>query len=135
MIKIICKNTDGKYGAGELSSGRYGYIVKTDNYAADAPKMLHQILCLWNKSPDKKPVIITHSGRDSNELILSQFKGYVNKIYETYLTHLSAIGQLHGCLFTALTFEQFLDKIEVVSIGQVKGEWSDNSDFITRKLT
>mgnify|MGYP003134541175 FL=1 len=135
MIKIICKNTDGKYGAGELSSGRYGYIVKTDNYAADAPKMLHQILCLWNKTPDKKPVIITYSGRDSNELILSQFKGYVNKIYETYLTHLSAIGQLHGCLFTALTFEQFLDKIEVVSIGQVKGEWSDNSDFITRKLT
>ena len=135
MIKIICRNTDGKYGSADLNNNRYGYIVKTDNFAADAPKVLHQILCLWNKSPDKKPVIITYSGKDSNELILSNYKGYVNKIYDTYRTHLSAIGKLHGCLFTALTLQQFLDKIEVVSIGQIKGEWSDHSDFISRKLT
>ena len=34
-----------------------------------------------------------------------------------------------------LTFDKFLDKIEVVSIGQIKGEWSDTSDFISRQLT
>ena len=135
MIKIMCNYTDGKYGSGDLNNNRYGYIVKTDNFAADAPKVLHQILCLWNKHPNKKPVIITYSGKDSNEKILSQFSGYVKKIYETYCTHLSAIGQLHGCVFTALTFAQFLDKIEVVSIGQILGEWSDDSDFITRQIT
>ena len=142
MIEIICSNTDGKYGSGDLSNGRYGYIVKTDNYAADAPKMLHQILCLWKENPDKKPVIITYSGKDSNEKILAQFNGYINKIYKTYVTHLTASGKLHGSMFSAvvsevlkeLTFEKFLDKIEVVSIGQIKGEWSDNSDFITRQL-
>tara|TARA_B100000575_G_scaffold88961_1_gene70490 strand:- start:153 stop:1211 length:1059 start_codon:yes stop_codon:yes gene_type:complete len=135
MIKIICNDTDGKYGSADLNNNRYGYIVKTDNFAADAPKVLHQILCLWNKHPNKKPVIITYSGKDNNETILSNYKGYVNKIYDTYRTHLSAIGQLHGCLFTALTFAQFLDKIEVVSIGQILGEWSDDSDFISRQFT
>ena len=134
MIKIICKNSEGKYGSGDLTNNRYGYIVKTDNYSADAPKALHQILCLWNRQPDTKPVIITYSGKDNNETILSNYKGYVNKIYDTYRTHLSAIGKLHGCLFTALTFEQFLDKIEVVSIGQISGEHSPKSDFITRQL-
>ena len=91
-------------------------------------------MCLWNRQPDTKPVIITYSGKDNNETILSNYKGYVNKIYDTYRTHLSAIGKLHGCLFTALTFEQFLDKIEVVSIGQISGEHSPKSDFITRQL-
>ena len=134
MIKIICKNTENEYGSGDLINDRYGYIVKTDNFSADAPKVLHQILCLWNKKPHLKPVIITYSGRDSNELIVSNYKGYVNKIYDTYRTHLSAIGQLHGCVFTAFTFAQFFAKLELVSIGQIKGEFSDTSDFITRQL-
>ena len=143
MIKIMCRNTDGKYGSGEISNNRFGYIVKTDNFAADAPKMVHQILCLWKESPNKKPVIITYSGKDSNEKILSNHKGYVNKIYNVYVTHLIAISRLHGSMFrklmevaiSELTFDKFFDKIEVVSVGQIKGEWSDDSDFITRQIT
>ena len=143
MIKIICNNTDGKYGAGDLNNNRHGFIVKTDNFGSDAPKMVHQILCLWNQQPTKKPVIITYSGKDSNEVILSQYKGYVKKIYNVYVTHLKAISRLHGAMFSKvvevaieeLTFEKFFDKIEVVSIGQIKGEWSDDSDFISRQLT
>ena len=59
------------------------------------------------------------------------------------LSAITASGKLHGSMFSAvvsevlkeLTFEKFLDKIEVVSIGQISGEFSDKSDFITRQLT
>ncbi len=135
IIKIICSKSEGKYGTGDLTRKRFGYVVKTDNFAADAPKMFHQLLCLWDKNPDKKAVIITYSGKDNATEIVGKHKGYITKIYDTYITHLSAIGKLHGCAFTPLTFEKFLDKIEVTSIGQVVGEWSDESDFVTRQLT
>ena len=138
LIKDLCAASKGYYGSGNLvkvNSDRYGFIVKTDNYASDAPKTMHSILSHWDKDVDLKPVIITYSGKDNATEIVGKHKGYITKIYDTYITHLSAIGKLHGCAFTPLTFEKFLDKIEVTSIGQVVGEWSDESDFVTRQLT
>ena len=144
MRKIIFLKTNGRYGNGRLNGNRNGFVVKTDNWAADAPKVFHQILALWNKSPDVKPVIITYSGKDDAQAIVDNHSNYAHKIWLTYKVHLSSLLCLHGLSdpdlvkyfpkLETLTYEEFLGKMEIIAIGQLDGEHSPSNDFISRPL-
>ena len=136
LMNDLCAASKGYYGSGNLvkvNSDRYGFIVKTDNYASDAPKTMHSILSHWDKDIDLKPVIITYSGKEDANDIITNHQLYVNKLYQTYQTHLRAIQKLHRIKFDELTYDEFLDKIEVAAFSQIEKEYNEG-DFTTRVI-
>lgn len=132
LIKTLCASSNGTYGTGDLDNGCYGFIVKTDNFAADGPKGYNQMVnTLQNK---KTPLFITYSGKDDAEKIVSNYKGYFDKMYQTYEKHMESVNIFHGISFPILTKKDFFAKINVVSIGQIEGEYEAGEDFIERPL-
>ena len=131
-------DSNGLYGTGALSGNRYGFLVKTDNYAADGPKGYAQMISVLEKN--MTPVFITYSGKDDAKAIVSNNQAYFDKMYDSYKKHMKAVETFHGIPLDAilLTKEKFFARMETVSMGQIDGEGgvADGSfpDFIERKL-
>ena len=131
-IKTLCTASGGNYGIGVLNSGYYGFIVKTDNYAADGPKGYNQMVTTLHSN--RTPLFITYSGKDDADKIVGNHEGYFDKMHETYTKHMQSVKIFHGIQFPLLTKKEFFAKIKAVAIGQVDGEWSVGDEFIERPL-
>ena len=129
MIDAMFAETNGLYGTGELINNRWGFLVKTDNYAADGPKGYTQMVSQLEKG--YIPVFFTYSGKDDANKIVDNHRLYFDKIYDTYKKHMASVKTFHGISFPLLTKEQVLSKIEIFAIGQVDGEYEE-SNFIER---
>lgn len=130
-ISAMFAQTSGLYGTAELTNNRYGFLVKTDNYAADGPKGYNQMVTQLEKG--KTPVFITYSGKDDATKIVENNRHYFEKMYDTYKKHMLSVETFHGISFPLITYEEFLTKIEIVAIGQIDGEY-DQTNFIERPL-
>jgi len=130
-ISAIFAQTSGLYGTAELTNNRYGFLVKTDNYAADGPKGYNQMVTQLEKG--KTPVFITYSGKDDANKIVENHRLYFEKMYDTYKKHMSSVKTFHGISFPLIEYEQFLTKIEIVAIGQIDGEYNQ-TNFVERPL-
>ena len=124
-------NSKGLYGTGELSNNRYGFLVKTDNFAADGPKGYGQMVTQLEKG--KTPVFITYSGKDDANKIVENNRQYFQKMYDTYKKHMASVKTFHGITFPLIPIEQFMSKFKSVAIGQIAGEY-DETDFIERPM-
>tara|TARA_Y100001973_G_C5155054_1_gene310245 strand:- start:143 stop:1210 length:1068 start_codon:yes stop_codon:yes gene_type:complete len=133
LIEKAFASSHGRYGTAELPDNRYGYLVKTDNYGADAPKGYNQVITSLAKDNPRKPVFMTYSGKDDAELIKKNHYNYIERMYQTHLKHLKTIPAFYPISITPLTKREFLDKIEVVAIGQIEGEY-DECDFVNRSV-
>ena len=131
LINAMFAETNGLYGTAELTNNRYGFLVKTDNYAADGPKGYNQMVTQLDKG--KTPVFITYSGKDDATKIVENNRHYFEKMYDTYKKHMSSVKTFHGISFPFITYEEFLTKIEIVAIGQIDGEY-DQTNFIERPV-
>lgn len=130
-IEAIFAKSNGLYGTAEITGDRYGFLVKTDNYAADGPKGYNQLVTQLEKK--KTPVFITYSGKDDANKIAANHRLYFNKIYDTYKKHMASVQTFHGICFPLLTKEEVFSKMEIIAIGQIAGEY-DQSDFVERPM-
>ena len=128
----ICASSGGNYGSGTLNAGYYGFIVKTDNFAADGPKGYNQFINVIKKG--KTPCFITYSGRDDAEKIVANHEAYFDKMYETYEKHMESVEILHGIKFPLLTKKEFFAKLKAVAISQIEDEYCNGDDFVERPL-
>jgi len=130
VIDRICASSGGSYGTGDLNNGYYGFIVKTDNFAADGPKGYNQMVnCM---QLNKTPCFITYSGKDDAEKIVSNHEGYFEKMFKTYEKHMESVHTFHGIKFPLLTRGEFFGKLKAVAIGQIEDEWTTGDEFVER---
>ena len=132
LIDTLCASSGGNYGSGELNANCYGFIVKTDNFAADGPKGYNQFINVIKK--DKTPCFITYSGKDDAEKIVANHEAYFDKMFETYEKHMESVEILHGIKFPLLTKKEFFAKIKAVAISQIEDEYCNGDDFVERPL-
>ena len=132
VIDTICASSGGNYGAGTLNAGYYGFIVKTDNFAADGPKGYNQMVNVLQRK--QTPCFITYSGKDDAEKIVANHEAYFDKMYETYEKHMKSVDVLHGIRFDLLTKREFFAKIKAVAISQIEDEYRNGDDFVERPL-
>ena len=130
-IEVMFKGSKGLYGTGQLINNRWGFLVKTDNYAADGPKAYTQMVSQLERG--NIPVFITYSGKDDSNKIVDNHRLYFEKIYDTYKKHMASVKTFHGISFPILTKEEVLSKIEILAIGQISGEYNE-SNFIQRPI-
>ena len=133
VINTLCASSGGNYGAGELNSGYYGFIVKTDNFAADGPKGYNQMVNVLQKGKHT-PCFITYSGKDDAEKIVANHEAYFDKVYDTYEKHMKSVEILHRIRFELLTKKDFFAKIKTVAISQIEDEYGNGDDFVERPL-
>ena len=130
----ICAKSKNHYGSGLLNSGRYGYVVCTDNAKADAPKWWNQVL---NAMDDGYvPVIQTYSKKDDPSLILKYHKDGFERMYEQFTKTARIMSKFYDKVqLGSLTRKEFYDKIEYIAIGQIDGEYDpDENEFIERPV-
>ena len=132
VIDTICASSGGNYGAGTLNAGYYGFIVKTDNFAADGPKGYNQMVNVIQRG--QTPCFITYSGKDDAEKIVANHEAYFDKMYDTYEKHMKSVDVLHGIRFDLLTKKEFFAKIKTVAISQIEDEYCNGDDFVERPL-
>tara|TARA_B100000035_G_scaffold201960_1_gene172761 strand:+ start:315 stop:1379 length:1065 start_codon:yes stop_codon:yes gene_type:complete len=130
-ISAIFDESNGLYGTGKLTNNRWGFLKKTDNYAADGPKAYTEMVGQLEKG--LTPVFFTYSGKDDANKIVDNHRLFFDKVYDTYKKHMASVKTFHGISFPLLTKEEVFAKIEIVAIGQIDGEY-DETNFIDRPL-
>lgn len=134
VIEEMFSNSSGNYGTGMLNNARYGFLVKTDNFAADGPKGYSQMISVLEKG--HTPVFITYSGKDDANKIVENHQAYFDKMYDSYKKHMRAVQTFHNIPLDGilLSKQQFFSRMEIVAMGQIDGEYQSFNDFIERKL-
>jgi len=132
LIDTLCASSGGNYGTGDLTGGYYGFVVKTDNFAADGPKGYNQMVNVLQRK--QTPCFITYSGRDDAEKIVANHEAYFDKMFDTYEKHMKSVDVLHGIRFDLLTKKEFFAKIKTVAISQIEDEYCNGDDFVERPL-
>ena len=132
LIDTLFASSGGNYGTGDLTGGYYGFVVKTDNFAADGPKGYNQMVNCMQLG--KIPCFITYSGKDDAEKIVSNHEGYFEKMFKTYEKHMESVHTFHGIKFPLLTRGEFFAKLKAVAIGQIEDEWTTGDEFVERSF-
>ena len=132
-INAMFADTSNNYGTGLVNNNRYGFLIKTDNYAADAAKGYGQLVSALQKG--YIPLFITYSGKDDAGKIVSNECGYFDKMYEVYQRHMNSVTIFHGIAFPLLSKKEFFSKLQHVAVVQIKGvDDLDGEKFVVRPL-
>lgn len=132
-ISAMFADSSKNYGTGLVNNNRFGYLVKTDNFAADAPKAYGQMITCLQKG--HTPLFITYSGKDDAIKIVDNETGYFDKMYEVYQKHMKSVTTFHGITFPLISKADFLSKLEHVAVTQISGEYETGENFIVRSLS